>query len=134
MWIMKKRMIIVTVIAAAVIAAAMALYFALKPGGIVAERIEAVPENKYTENITMPEYGTPEYVLDNSKDGSYAIFYKDITREQSEEYLEKLKAEGFETVENDTDTASMGTVLKKDNTTLSISISRDILGIYITTK
>ena len=130
---MKKRnVIIICAIAVAVtvvIAVSAIIYHTLKPGGIEAETVEEWPENKYTQEITPPSYGTPDYVLENKKNKSYAIFFKDITPEQSEEYIEQLKADGFEETNDVGDV--IGRAFKKGDVLLSVSVSKDVMAIYI---
>jgi len=52
------------------------------------------PENEFTARIPKPANGTIDYVIDDSANGRYAVFFKDITMEQSEAYIKDLKAAG----------------------------------------
>lgn len=88
------------------------------------------PDNPYTKAIPKPEVGTPDYVIDGN-DSFYAIFLKDLTLEQGKQYLEALKADGFEPVAGDGNQVAVGELLQKDGVCLGISISENILGIYI---
>ena len=97
--------------------------------GFEAEKVDEWPENKYTQEITPPPFGTPDYVLENKKNKSYAIFFKDMTPEQSEEYIEQLKADGFEETDDVGDV--IGRAFKKGDVLLSVSVSKDVMAIYI---
>lgn len=126
----KKRNLIILALAAVLVAVLIAgAYHILKPGGIKAEKIESWPENKYTASVIPPSEGTPDYVMNNKKNGSYAIFFKDITREQSEQYINELLENGF--IETAGENGAIGRTFKKDDITLNISISKSVLGIYI---
>lgn len=97
----------------------------------VREEISEWPDNTYTNAIIEPEAGTPDYVISDKQAGYYAIFLNDITMEQGKQYINKLKENGFTEVAGDSDDVAVGQLLQKDNVDLSISVSDDILGIYI---
>ncbi|MGI6028104.1 MAG: DUF6591 domain-containing protein [Candidatus Heteroscillospira sp.] len=92
------------------------------------------PENDYTALIPQPESGEMDYVLDISDAGRYAVVLKNISMENSEEYVESLKAQGFSELASERNQVSVGLMLKKDGTCLSVSYSDKILGILITVE
>ena len=99
---------------------------------ITRETIGAWPENEYTENIPRPEYGTPDFILSGESDGCdyYSVFLSGITREQGEQYVSALKEAGFREIAADSNPASAGIVLRRDNLQLGVSISDGTLGLY----
>ena len=101
-------------------------------GGPVSEELKKWPKNKYTEEIAEPEGGTPYQAIYDEELGYYSILIKDITREEAEAYVEKLKELGFEEMEGADNTATLGVALRKDKVYVNVAESGDNLGIYIT--
>lgn len=89
------------------------------------------PENRFTDVIVEPVSGTADYVIDDSDNGKYAIFYSEISMEEAEEYIEGLKDLGYHSVNDKKEDVAIGVVLEKDDVILSISATDGILGIYI---
>lgn len=89
------------------------------------------PENEYTSQVVKPEYGEMDFIYDLSESGRYAVFLKEISREESEAYVEQLKEFGFAEIASDGNDVSIGTLLQKDNIVLSIAISDGGLGMMI---
>ena len=89
------------------------------------------PQNEYTNAVVEPSAGSIDYVLDDRENGRYSVVYSDISREDSEAYIAELEELGYTEVEATREEASMGVLMKKGNTTLSISASDGILGISI---
>lgn len=89
------------------------------------------PQNRFTDMIIEPTSGTADYVIDDSDNGKYAVFYSEISMEEAEEYIEGLKDLGYHSVNDKKEDVAIGVVLEKDNVILSISASEGILGIYI---
>ncbi len=89
------------------------------------------PENRFTDNIIKPSFGIADYVIDDSDNGKYAVFYSDISMEEAGKYIEGLKDLGYHSVLDKKEDVAIGVVLKKDNVILSISASEGGLGIYI---
>ena len=94
------------------------------------------PQNEYTANIPQPESGTLlRGWIDPDKEYCH-LELSEITQPESEQYVNALKEAGFTEVEkvseeiND-DYISIGTLLTKDNTTVSISYTDDLFGMYI---
>ncbi len=78
--------------------------------------------------------GTVDYVLDYTDSGRYAVFIKDISSEESDQYVKELKANGYSAIHSDANDVSVGTMLESEDAYLSISYSEEILGILITLK
>lgn len=81
--------------------------------GAEPEYLTEWPENAFTEKIAQPQSGTVNYVLDYSDSGRYAIFVKDISTEESDKYVEELKAAGYSEVHSDRNSASVGMMLER---------------------
>ena len=92
------------------------------------------PDNAYTEKIVQPKSGTVNYVLDYSDSGRYAIFIKDISLEESEEYMKELKVNGYSEIDSNANDVSVGTMLESDDSYLSVSYSDGVLGVVITLR
>jgi len=90
------------------------------------------PENDYTSQVVKPEHGEIDYVFDLSDSGRYALFLKEISEEESNEYINRLKQSGYSEIISKGNEVSLGTMLKKDNTILSIALSDGILAMMIT--
>lgn len=89
------------------------------------------PQNRFTDVIVEPTSGTVDYVIDDSDNGRYAIFYSEISMSESEDYIEALKSLGYHSVNDKKEDAAISVILEKDNVILSISASEGILGIYV---
>lgn len=92
------------------------------------------PDNAFTKKISQPESGAIAYVLDYTETGRYAIFIKDISPEESDRYVKALKDNGYSEIHSATNNVSFGTILKREDTYLSISHSDGVLGIVIFLK
>lgn len=90
------------------------------------------PENEFTSQITKPKNGEVDYIYDFSASGRYAVFMKEMSAEKSADYIEELKEQGYSEVASKGNDVSVGTILQKNNVSLSISYSDAILGIMIT--
>ena len=93
--------------------------------------VDEIPENVFTAQIPKPANGTIDYVIDDSSLGRYALFFKDITMEQSEAYIEELKSAGYKNVAGTKEDVAIGVMLQKDDVTLSVACSDEGLGIQI---
>lgn len=102
--------------------------------GAEPEYLTEWPENAFTKKIARPQSGTVNYVLDYSDSERYAIFVKDISTEESDKYVEELKAAGYSEVHSDENSASVGMMLERDDAYLSISYSEGVLGVMIVLK
>lgn len=56
---------------------------------------------------------------------------KDMSEKKSAEYIEELKEQGYSEIASEGNDVSVGTMMQKDNVTLSISYSGEIFGIMI---
>lgn len=92
------------------------------------------PDNAYTEKIVQPKSGTVNYVLDYSDSGRYAIFIKDISSEESAEYVKELKCNGYSEIDSAANDVSVGTMLESSDAYLSVSYSDGVLGVVITLR
>lgn len=107
------------------------------PENLVMLDVGEWPQNEYTANMPQPESsGTLlRGWIDPDKEFCY-LELSDITRTESEQYVESLKEVGFSEVDkvseeiND-DYVSVGTLLTSDNTSVSISYIDDLFGMYI---
>lgn len=89
------------------------------------------PENDYTAQILKPESGQVEYINDWSSEGKFGVWLKDISREESNQYVEQLKEAGYQEISQAENSASGGTMLWKNDIYLSIAYSEGSLGILI---
>ena len=92
------------------------------------------PDNGFTDTIAQPQNGTVDYVLDCTDFGKYAIFIKDISLEESNQYVEELKSNGYSEMHATANDTAVGLVLESDKAYLSVSYSDSILGILITIR
>lgn len=99
---------------------------------VVKEEITEWPDNVYTQAIIKPEIGEMDYVLYDEQAGYYALFLKNVSLEEGTQYIQLLQENGFETVANDSNSVTIGEVLQKDDTGLSVSVSENVLALYIT--
>lgn len=102
-----------------------------KNGSLQIVYVDEIPENVFTAQIPKPANGTIDYVIDDSSLGRYALFFKDITMEQSEAYIEELKSAGYKNVAGTKEDVAIGEMLQKDDVMLSIVCSDGGLGIQI---
>ena len=96
------------------------------------EPVTQWPENGFTAQIPQPDKGTVDYVLDCSDSGHYGIFLKDISLAETSAYLNTLTSQGYVQAISDGNSVSIGTMLQKENVTLSIAQGEGTLGILIT--
>lgn len=97
------------------------------------------PQNEYIDNIPRPESGTLlRGWIDPDQEYCY-LQLSDMTQSKSEQYIQALKEAGFAKVEeisaeiND-DYISIGTLLAKDSTIISIAYTDDLFGMYVRNK
>ncbi len=91
------------------------------------------PENGFTSQIVKPQNGEIDYICDYSDSGRYLVVMKDMAEEESANYIEELKKQGYSEIASEGSDVSVGIILQKDDVSLSISYSGTILGILITT-
>lgn len=99
------------------------------------EYLEILDWNDYTftENIPQPSEGeiSSVCVIHSEEGKKYNIIIENINREKSDEYIFKLKSDGYKIVESSSNNVSAGIVMRKDKNYLSISYSDGILGMLI---
>ena len=92
------------------------------------------PENAFTEKIIPPQAGAVDYALDDTASGRYAIFIKDISSKESEQYVKELKDSGYAELHAGANAVSVGTMLEGEDAYLSVSYAEGVLGVVITLK
>lgn len=102
--------------------------------GAEPEYLTQWPDNAFTEKIVQPQSGTIDHVLDYTDSGRYAIFIRDISLEESEQYVKALKGAGYAEMHSAGNNVSVGRMLESDEAYLSVSYSDDVLGVVITLK
>lgn len=89
------------------------------------------PENNFTAQIVKPDNGEMDYIRDFSDDSRYEIVLKNISTDESAAYIEELKNQGYSEIASEGNNVSVGTMLQKDNATLSIAYSGTVFNILI---
>ena len=102
--------------------------------GAQPEYLTQLPDNKFTAKIVPPQGGTLEYVLDYGDSGRYAVFFQDISSEESAACVDALKAAGYTESQSAANDASTGTMLEREDAYLSISYADGVLGVLITLR
>lgn len=90
--------------------------------------IAAWPENEFTAQVFPPEAGTPSYTVTDGEGSFFSVCYEGITREEGEEYLERLCEAGY-TVTARADEDNM--LLAREGTNLSVSCGEGALVVCI---
>lgn len=101
-------------------------------GTAVKEEITEWPDNIYTQAIIKPKTGVMDYVVYDEQAEYYALFLKDVSMEEGEQYIQSLQENGFVTAASDSNSIAVGEVLQKDNIGLCVSVSENVLGLCIT--
>ncbi len=102
--------------------------------GVEPKCLEELPQNELTSLVKMPESGSLDYVLDLTESSRYGIFWKDISREQSNAWLNGLLESGYKKVQYAANEVSVGTILKNGDVYLSIAYSDNALSVLIAKK
>ena len=102
--------------------------------GAEPEYLTQWPDNAFTEKIVQPQSGMIDHVLDYTDSGRYAIFIRDISLEESEQYVKALKGAGYAEMHSAGNNVSVGRMLESDEAYLSVSYSDGVLGVVITLK
>ncbi|MCI1965935.1 MAG: hypothetical protein LKJ17_07370 [Oscillospiraceae bacterium] len=94
------------------------------------------PENEYTKGILKPKVGTVSDGWINSNDRYLNILFSDVSEEDTKEYIELLKKDGFSLITDVREKPgenyiSYDAVLKRDHTYLSFAYTNDTLGMCI---
>lgn len=93
--------------------------------------IEAWPENEYTDGLPEPQ-GTPMYVIDNSPQGRFSVFYEGVEESAWQSWLEQLQEMGFSRRAEASEEESENNLFTGQGRSLSVSWSGDTLAITIT--
>lgn len=93
--------------------------------------IEAWPENEYTDGLPEPQ-GTPMYVIDDSPQGRFSVFYEGVEESAWQSWLEQLQEMGFSRRAEASEEESENHLFTGLGRSLSVSWSGDTLAITIT--
>lgn len=93
--------------------------------------VDSLPDNKFTSLIVEPSAATIDYIIDESENNRYTVFYKDISVDDSNAYVKELEELGYKKVKGKVGYVAIGTLYQKDNVVLSIAISEGALGIQV---
>lgn|GEM_PF-4669356 len=93
--------------------------------------VTELPDNIYTQQITEPEAGKINFIIDNSRNGYYTVNWKNINQQQSMEYIERLKELGYKEVSITSNETLISATLTKDNVILNIAYTDNTVGIVI---
>lgn len=88
------------------------------------------PENEFTRDLPRPD-GDTYWVLDESEINRYSMSFMDVTEEESEDYIGKLKAAGFREYRRRGNDISVGYILYRGETYLSLSYSEGTMGFTV---
>ena len=102
------------------------------PEDVSPEYVTEYPENEFTAKIIKPEHGNVDYIMDFSDDGRYMITFSDISRAESDEYIEKLENLGYSEISSEGNEVSVGTMLYRGGVYLSIAYTDSGMGMLIT--
>ena len=103
------------------------------PQGSVAQptAIEAWPDNEYTDGLPEPQ-GTPLYVIDDTSQGRFSVFYEQVDKAHWQSWLEQLELAGFTCRAEASEEESENYLLTEQGRSISASWSGNLLGISIT--
>lgn len=93
--------------------------------------IEAWPDNGFTAGLPEPQ-GTPDYVIDDSAQGRFSVFYEEVDRSAWQSWLEQLEQAGYARRAEASEEESENYLLTGSDRSLSVSWSGDTLAIAIT--
>jgi len=109
------------------------------PGNLIMLDAGEWPENEYTADMPHPESGTVERGwIDPEKKYCY-IEFSDMTQSKSEQYVEALKKAGFREADKVSEeigssSLSVGILLTREDTGVSLSYLNDLCAMYIKKK
>ena len=89
------------------------------------------PENEMTEHVPRPRSGEVHYIYGDADSGSYGIVLKDISRNESNAYIDEIIEQGYTEILSESEEASAGIMLEKEDIILSISYGETELNILI---
>ncbi|MBQ3046316.1 MAG: hypothetical protein IJD49_10230 [Clostridia bacterium] len=89
------------------------------------------PDNEFTHYVPKPEYGKVWYTYSFNNREAFSISLEQISEEESNLYIEKLKSFGYVIFGKASNDVSTGINMVKDNIYLSIAYSDGVLGMMI---
>lgn len=89
------------------------------------------PDNEFTENVPKPEHGSVWYTYSFNDRDAFSVSLDEISVEESDIYIEKLKSYGYVILRKASNDVSTGINMVKDNIYLSIAYSEGVLDILI---
>lgn len=92
--------------------------------------IEAWPDNGFTAGLPEPQ-GTPDYVIDDSAQGRFSVFYEEVDRSAWQSWLEQLEQAGYSSQAEATEEEGENYLLTGQDRSLSVSLSQGVLGVSI---
>ena len=93
--------------------------------------IDTWPDNAFTAGLPEPQ-GTPDYVIDDSAQGRFSVFYQAVDRSGWQSWLEQLEQAGYARRAEASEEESENYLLTGQDRALSVSWSGDTLAIAIT--
>ncbi|MBR4941005.1 MAG: hypothetical protein IKZ19_03295 [Clostridia bacterium] len=88
------------------------------------------PDNEFTCDLPRPDAET-YWVLDESDINRYSMSFMGITEAESEDYVKALKSAGFSEYRRNGNNVSVGYILFRGDTYLSLSCSEGTMGFTI---
>lgn len=92
--------------------------------------IEAWPDNEFTAGLPEPQ-GTPSYVIDQSDQGRFSVFYEGVDRSGWQSWMEQLEQAGYARRAEASEEESENHLLTGPDRSLSVSWSGDVLALTI---
>lgn len=92
--------------------------------------IEAWPDNEYTDGLPEPQ-GIPLYVIDDTSQGRFSVFYEQVDGTAWQSWLEQLEVAGFTCRAEASEGESENYLLTEQGRSISASWTGDLLGISI---
>ncbi len=93
--------------------------------------IAAWPDNEYTDGLPEPQ-GTPMYVIDDTAQGRFSVFYEGMDESAWQSWLKQLQEKGFSRRAEASEEESENNLFTGQGRSLSVSWSGDTLAITIT--
>lgn len=91
-------------------------------------------ENKYTDGVPRPDFGTIVWIYPDEEKGYCAVCYQDVGREQIEAYLQTLADDGWQTIRDFYEDTTADGLYEKDNRTISIQFAGAQVVLYFSLK
>lgn len=91
-------------------------------------------ENSYTEGIPRPDFDNLLWMTTDDEKGYCAVCYQDVSREQTEAYLQVLAADGWRTIQDFYEDTTVGGLYEKDGRSISIQFAGRQTVLYFSLK